>query len=149
MLPIEDAEKPEKSLLEEVATSALKLETARKISVSGDASGAALFDGTADSEIKITVKNSDRATKDANGNEISKTYAKKNDLSEFVTKTEIEEKINYLENILFATKTALNELRSLTNSVQNEVNEIKDAGGIQTDGENITLADDDDIDNLF
>ena len=115
ILPIEE----EKPVSNEIAKSALKLETARKISVTGDATGAAVFDGAQDAEIRLIVKNADRATKDGNGKEISKIYAAKTDLLELAKKSEVTEKINYLESILYATKNSVN-------AFQNELNAAKE-----------------------
>lgn len=142
ILPVEETPQ---NISEEIAKSALKLEVARKISVSGDATGAVLFDGNADAEIKLIVKNSERATKDGEGKNISKTYATKSDLNEYAKKSEVAEKLNYLEKILYATKTAVNE-------VQSDVSGIKDGtvtiSGDVLSGED-TFAEDEDIDSLF
>ena len=118
ILPIEE---PKPTVTDEVAKSAMKLETARKISVTGDATGAGLFDGSADSEIKISVKNSERAIKDGNGKEISKTYAPKTELANFAKKSEVTEKINYLESVLFATKSAVNAFQNDLNSAKEKI----------------------------
>ena len=122
ILPIEE---PKPKVSDEVAPSALKLETARKISVSGDATGAAIFDGTADTEIRLIVKNADRATKDGTGKEISKTYAAKTDLTEFAKKSEVTEKLNYLETILFATKSAINNFQNDLNAAKEKLDEFE------------------------
>lgn len=146
ILPVEN----EIEVNDEISKSALKLEVARKISVSGDATGAVLFDGSADANIKIIVKNSERAQKDGNGKEISKTYAAKSDLNEYAKKSEVAEKLNYLENILYATKTAVNEFQIELNTAKETISNIENDLGIGTiDGENVTFADDDDIENLF
>lgn len=116
ILPIEEPKPP---VSNEVAQSALKLETARKISVTGDATGAALFDGAADSEIRLIVKNAERANKDGNGKVISATYAAKTDLAEFAKKSEVNEKLHYLETVLYATKNSVNDF-------QNEINAAKE-----------------------
>lgn len=66
-----------------VVAAAGKLSTARTISLSGDATGSATFDGSADAQINIDVSHADAATKatqDAAGNVIADTYAKKTDL---------------------------------------------------------------------
>ena len=93
----------------EVAPSALRLEEARRISFSGDVVGVAIFDGSEDVEIATTVKTADRAVKDGRGNEISKSYARKSELEKFVTKEDLQKKINYLEKVLHATKEAVND----------------------------------------
>lgn len=122
ILPIEE---PKQNISEEVAKSALKLETARKISVNGDATGAAIFDGTADAEIRLIVKNASRATSDANGKEISKTYAAKTDLSEYAKKAEVTEKLNYIDTVLFATKSAVNNFQTEFNAAKEKLNDIE------------------------
>ena len=115
-------------IVKEVAESAVKLENARKISLGGDLSGAILFDGSEDVTIKAAVKVADRALKDANGKEISKTYARQSDLDKYALKSEIQRKLNYLENIIYATKMAVNEsLRE----------------------QDLDVATDNDLDNLF
>lgn len=134
-------------MTEEVAQSAMKLETARKISVSGDASGAVLFDGTSDATIKVTVKNSERAVKDSTGKEISKTYAAKSDLNEYAKKSELAEKLNYLERILYETKNAVNEIQSELNETKKNISELESGGTVEEGGG--TFATDDDIENLF
>ena len=133
ILPIESPLKPEaNSLTDEIASSALKLETPRKISVTGDATGATLFDGSTDARIELLVKNAERATKDANGKDISKTYAVKSDLNNYAKKAEVTEKINYLETVLFATKAAVNnfqndltDTKATVNEFQTYLNELK------------------------
>lgn len=153
ILPLEENTTPEEiNLTEEVATSALKLETARKISVSGDATGAVLFDGTSDANIIVKVKNSERAIKDGNGKEISKTYAAKSDLNEYAKKSEVVEKLNYLESVLYATKTAVNEMQSELNTAKENISELEETVNNSSDtvsGGGNNLADDDDIDSLF
>lgn len=159
ILPIEDTSDAEKVLTEEIAKSAMKLETARKISVSGDASGAAIFDGTADAEIKITVKNAERAIKDGTGKEISKTYAAKSELADYAKKSEIAEKLNYIERILYETKNAVNEMQNELNAAKEKIVEVEtnaekvseivnDLAG-ETSGTGTSLADDEDIEKLF
>ncbi len=156
ILPIEE----EKNISEEIAKSAIKLETPRKISIGGDATGAALFDGAADTEIKIIVKATEKAVKDGDGQNISKTYATKADLNDFAKKSDIAEKLNYLESVLYATKNAVNEFQAELNAakesvtnMQNDLEKTKETvnnsiiGSV--DGENVTFAADDDIDNLF
>lgn len=98
----------EETKSEEIVTAAEKLETARKIALSGDASGAAIFDGTDDATIKVTVKNSARATRDAKGNVINETYAKKSDLDGYVKKEDVTARLNNLEKVLYETKNAAN-----------------------------------------
>ena len=115
-------------IVKEVAESAVKLENARKISLGGDLSGAILFDGSEDVTIKAAVKVADRAIKDANGKDISKTYARQSELDKYVLKSEIQRKLNYLEKIIYATKMAVNEsLRE----------------------QDLDVATDNDLDNLF
>lgn len=55
-------------------SSAQKLSTARKINITGNATGAATFDGTSDVSINVSVSqaaHADKATADANGNELA------------------------------------------------------------------------------
>ena len=96
-------------IIDEVVKSALKLENARKITLSGDIAGAALFDGTDDVNVKVAVKTADRALKDARGNDIHRTYAQKSDLVNLASKDDVQKKLNYLERVLHATKEAVNE----------------------------------------
>lgn len=140
ILPIESPLKPEaNSLTDEIASSALKLETPRKISIGGDATGATLFDGATDVKIELLVKNADRATKDANGKDIARTYAVKSDLSNYAKKAEVTEKINYLETVLFATKAAVNnfqnelaDTKTAVNDFQSSLNELRELlAGVQ------------------
>lgn len=72
------------------AVSATKLSTARTISLTGNATGAATFDGSGDISINTTVNESKhaaaadtatKATQDASGNVITDTYAKKTDVT--------------------------------------------------------------------
>ena len=171
ILPVED----EQNITEEIAQSALKLETPRKITISGDGTGATLFDGSSDAEIRLLVKSSERASKDAKGNVIDRIYAAKTELSDYAKKSEVTEKINYLESILFTTKTAvnnlqsqinggispldveeLNEIREKINQLENTLSEVRNTvENIQNNsqetggGEDTNLASDEDIDSLF
>ena len=95
--------------IDEVAKSAIKLESAKKITLGGDLTGAVLFDGSDDVTLKGSAKYSIRALKDANGNEISETYARKTELSKYAVKKDVTDKINYLETVLHATKEAVNK----------------------------------------
>ena len=60
-----------------VVASAGKLTTARTITIAGDATGSASFDGSANATITVDVA---KATSDANGNNIANTYATKTEL---------------------------------------------------------------------
>lgn len=60
-----------------VVASAGKLTTARTITIAGDATGAASFDGSANATITLDVA---RATADASGNNIEDTYATKTEV---------------------------------------------------------------------
>lgn len=60
-----------------VVASAGKLTTARAITIAGDATGTASFDGTSNVTITVDVT---KATADAEGNEISTTYATKTEV---------------------------------------------------------------------
>lgn len=60
-----------------VVASAGKLTTARTITIAGDATGSASFDGSANATITVDVA---RATSDASGNNIEDTYATKTEI---------------------------------------------------------------------
>ena len=60
-----------------VVASAGKLTTARKITLAGDATGSASFDGSANATITVDVA---KATADASGNNIEDTYATKTEV---------------------------------------------------------------------
>lgn len=60
-----------------VVASAGKLTTARTITIAGDATGSASFDGSANATITVDVA---RATADASGNNIENTYATKTEV---------------------------------------------------------------------
>lgn len=60
-----------------VVASASKLTTARTITIAGDATGSASFDGSANATITVDVA---RATSDASGNNIENTYATKTEV---------------------------------------------------------------------
>ena len=107
--PIKPLPKEESIIVTEVAESALRLNEARKITLTGDVAGVTLFDGSDDVSLKATVKNANRAVNDANGKDIAKTYAKKNDLEKYASKEDVKEKLNYLETVLHATKEAVNK----------------------------------------
>jgi hypothetical protein len=59
------------------ANTATKLATARTISLTGNASGSATFDGSGNISIDTTVSQATKATQDASGNVITSTYATK------------------------------------------------------------------------
>ena len=59
------------------AATATKLSAARKINITGNATGAATFDGTSDVSINVTVNSATKATNDGNGANIANTYIKK------------------------------------------------------------------------
>ncbi len=147
-------------IVKEVAESAVKLENARKISLGGDLSGTILFDGSEDVTIKAAVKVADRAIKDANGKDISKTYARQSELDKYVLKSEIQRKLNYLEKIIYATKMAVNEsLREqdldvatdddLDNLFDGDTSTSSDTASTDTSIGDGNLATEDDIDALF
>ena len=132
----------------EVAKSALKLEDARKITLSGDLTGAVLFDGSEDVTLKAISKFADRAVKDGKGNEISETYARKNELEKYALKSEIKKKLNYFESILYATKEAVNEYLNEKNvdvATDEDLDNLFDESSIDEG----SLATEDDIDALF
>lgn len=73
-----------------VVASAGKLTTARDITISGDATGSATFDGSTDIEIEVdvthatsadTAASATKATQDGSGNVITTTYATKTEVS--------------------------------------------------------------------
>ena len=145
-------------IVKEVAESAVKLENARKISLGGDLSGAILFDGSEDVTIKAAVKVADRALKDANGKDISKTYARQSELDKYVLKSEIQRKLNYLEKIIYATKMAVNESlreQDLDVATDNDLDNLFGSDTSTTDTTSDTsivdgnLATEDDINSLF
>lgn len=91
----------------ENATSATKLQTARNITLTGNATGTVSFDGSGDASINVTVtqaQNSTKATQDSEGNSIKDTYATKTELgdkldsevasSTYATKSELSNKAN-------------------------------------------------------
>ena len=59
------------------AATATKLSTARKINITGNATGSAGFDGTSDVNINVTVNSATKAVNDGNGANIASTYVKK------------------------------------------------------------------------
>lgn len=59
------------------AATATKLSTARKINITGNATGSTSFDGTNDVSINVTVNSATKATNDSNGANIASTYVKK------------------------------------------------------------------------
>ena len=59
------------------ANTATKLATARTISLTGDATGSATFDGSGNISIDTTVSQATKATQDGDGNVIASTYATK------------------------------------------------------------------------
>ena len=68
--------------------SAAKLTTARDISLTGDATGTASFDGSANISIATTVSHATAADQDGSGNVISNTYATKSDVQDAQPKWE-------------------------------------------------------------
>ena len=68
--------------------SAAKLTTARDISLTGDATGTASFDGSANISINTTVSHATAADQDGSGNVISVTYATKTELQDAQPKWE-------------------------------------------------------------
>lgn len=125
--PIKPLPKEESVIVNEVAESALRLDEARKITLTGDVAGVTLFDGSDDVTLKATVKNASRAVNDANGKDIAKTYAKKSELEKYASKEDVKEKLNYLETVLHATKEAVNKsLREedLNFATESDVEEI-------------------------
>lgn len=68
-----------------------------QISLTGDAQGSARLNGKNDAEITVTVKNSAQAISDGEGNEISKTYARADELDNYVKRNEMNAKVEELE----------------------------------------------------
>ena len=119
-----------------------------------------MFDGSEDVTLKAAVTVADRAVKDGNGKDISKTYARQSDLDKYVLKSEIQRKLNYLERIIYATKMAVNEsvrekdLEVATdNDLENLFGEDGDTSTSTTTADassgGSNLATEDDIDALF
>lgn len=73
----------DKLTVSDTAVSASKLATARTISLTGNASGSAVFDGSGNVSIDTTISKATKAVQDASGNVISDTYATK----DYVDKT--------------------------------------------------------------
>ena len=73
----------DKLTVSDTAVSASKLATARTISLTGNASGSAIFDGSGNVSIDTTISQATKAVQDASGNVISDTYATK----DYVDKT--------------------------------------------------------------
>lgn len=73
----------DKLTVSDTAVSASKLATARTISLTGNASGSAIFDGSGNVSIDTTISQATKAVQDASGNIISDTYATK----DYVDKT--------------------------------------------------------------
>lgn len=73
----------DKLTVSDTAVSASKLATARTISLTGNASGSAVFDGSGNISIDTTISQATKAVQDASGNIISDTYATK----DYVDKT--------------------------------------------------------------
>ena len=73
----------DKLTVSDTAVSASKLATARTISLTGNASGSAVFDGSGNVSIDTTISQATKAVQDASGNVISDTYATK----DYVDKT--------------------------------------------------------------
>lgn len=143
--------KEEIVITKEVAKSALKLENVRKITLSGDLNGAVLFDGSEDVTLKAAVKVADRAYKDSKGNDILKTYAQKNELEDYVLKSELYKKLHYLEKIIYATKEALNETIGESFASEDDISDLFD-GDSEIDSDTSgggNLATEDDINALF
>lgn len=144
--------KPKEEIVinKEVAKSAMKLENVRKITLSGDLNGAVLFDGSEDVTLKAAVKVADRAYKDSKGNDILKTYAQKNELEDYVLKSELYKKLNYLEKIIYATKEALNETIGESFASEDDISDLFDGSSeIDSDTSGGNLATEDDINALF
>ena len=117
-----------------------------------------MFDGSEDVTLKAAVTVADRAVKDGNGKDISKTYARQSDLDKYVLKSEIQRKLNYLERIIYATKMAVNESvreKDLEVATDNDLENLFDEDGdtststSDTSSGGSSLATEDDIDALF
>ena len=69
----------------------------RDFSLTGDVEGSVKLNGKNDAAIAVKVKTSAQAVSDGEGNEISKTYARADELNNYVKRDEISAKVDELE----------------------------------------------------
>ena len=69
----------------------------RDFSLTGDVEGSVKINGKNDAAITVKVKTSAQAVSDGEGNEISKTYARADELENYVKRDEISAKVDELE----------------------------------------------------
>ena len=69
----------------------------RDFSLTGDVEGSVKLNGKNDAAITVKVKTSAQAVSDGEGNEISKTYARADELNNYVKRDEISAKVDELE----------------------------------------------------
>ncbi|MBR3745342.1 MAG: hypothetical protein IKN27_00055 [Selenomonadaceae bacterium] len=69
----------------------------RDFSLTGDAEGSVKLDGKNNAAIQVTVKTSEKAVSDANGNNIAETYARADELANYIKRDEIDAKVDELE----------------------------------------------------
>ena len=69
----------------------------REFSLTGDAEGSVKFNGRNNAALNVTVKNSAQATADGEGNNIAQTYARADELNNYVKRDEMSAKVDELE----------------------------------------------------
>ncbi|MBR1646000.1 MAG: hypothetical protein IJ685_04390 [Selenomonadaceae bacterium] len=69
----------------------------RDFSLTGDAEGSVKLDGKNNAAIQVTVKTSAQAVSDGEGNNIAQTYARADELANYVKRDEIDAKVDELE----------------------------------------------------
>ena len=69
----------------------------RDFSLTGDVEGSVKVNGRNDAAIQVTVKTSAKAVSDAQGNNIAETYARADELANYVKRDEINAKVDELE----------------------------------------------------
>ena len=130
--------------------------TARKIALTGDVEGEAYFDGSEDIEINVSSNfsysaefalSADCATNDSEGNVISETYAKKEELSDLVTTHELA---MTLEDYAPASEAGYTELifrEDIAVLFDEDGSTLKE--NMPSIWDNVALATDEDIESLF
>ena len=73
----------------------------RDFSLTGDAEGSVKLDGKNNAAIQVTVKNSEKAVSDGEGNNIAETYARADELANYIKRDEIDAKVDELERAAF------------------------------------------------
>lgn len=69
----------------------------REFSLTGDAEGSVKLNGRNDAAIQVTVKTSAQAVSDSQGNNIAETYARADELANYIKRDEIDAKVDELE----------------------------------------------------